>query len=51
MVETPSVGEGSVAVCDQLRAIDKVRFTRMEGALSRENLRAAEDGVRAVLQL
>ena len=51
VVATPSAGEGSVAVCDQLRAVDKARFTRMEGMLSREDLRAIEDGVRAVLQL
>jgi mRNA interferase MazF len=51
VVAMPSVGEGSVAVCDQLRAIDKTRLTRTTGALSREDLRAVEDGVRAVLQL
>jgi mRNA interferase MazF len=51
VVAMPSVGEASVAVCDQLRAVDKARFTRIAGALSREDLRAVEDGVRAVLQL
>jgi mRNA interferase MazF len=51
VVATPSAGEGSVAVCDQLRAVDKVRLTRMAGALSREDLRVVEDAVRAVLQL
>jgi mRNA interferase MazF len=51
VVATPSAGEGSVAVCDQLRAVDKARLTRIEGTLSREDLRAIEDGVRAVLQL
>jgi mRNA interferase MazF len=51
VVATPSVGDGSVAVCDQLRAVDKARLTRMEAVLSREDLRAIEDGVRAVLQL
>jgi mRNA interferase MazF len=45
------VGEGSVAVCDQLRAVDKTRLTRTAAALSREDLRAVEHGVRAVLQL
>ena len=51
VVATPSAGDGSVAVCDQLRAVDKTRLTRMERVLSREDLRAVEDGVRAVLQL
>ena len=47
----PSVGEGSVVVCDQLRAVDKTRLTQIAGKLSRDDLRAVEDGVRAVLQL
>jgi mRNA interferase MazF len=51
VVAMPSVGEGSVAVCDQLRAVDKTRLTRTAAALSREDLRAVEHGVRAVLQL
>jgi mRNA interferase MazF len=51
VVAIPSVGEGSVAVCDQLRAVDKARLTRIAGTLSREDLRAIEDGVRGVLQL
>jgi mRNA interferase MazF len=51
VVAMSSVGNGSVAVCDQLRAVDKARLTRIAGTLSREDLRAVEDGVRAVLQL
>lgn len=51
VVATPSAGEGSVAVCDQVRAVDKVRLMRMAGALSRDDLRAIEDGMRAVLLL
>jgi mRNA interferase MazF len=51
VVATPSAGLGSAAVCDQLRALDRARLTRMAGALSREDMRAVEDGVRAVLQL
>jgi mRNA interferase MazF len=51
VVPTPSAGAGSVAVCDQVRAVDKARLTRVDGALSREDMRAVEDGVRAVLQL
>ncbi len=51
VVATRSAEDGPVAVCDQIRAVEKVRLTRTVGALSREDLRAVEDGVRAVLQL
>lgn len=51
IVRTSSAGEGLVAVCDQVRAVDKLRFSRVAGALSREDLRAVEDAARAVLQL
>lgn len=51
VVAIPSAGAGSVAVCDQLRAVDKTRLARMMGVLSREDLRAVEEGVRAMLQL
>jgi len=48
---TPSAGEGSVAVCDQVRVIDKGRLTRLSGQLAPADLRAVEDAVRAVLEL
>ena len=51
VVAVPSAGEGAVAVCDQLRAVDKSRLTRAGEALSRADLRVVEDGVRAVLRL
>jgi mRNA interferase MazF len=51
VVATPSAGVGSVAVCDQVRAVDRTQLTRMAAVLSREDLRAVEDGVRSVLQL
>ncbi len=50
-VPVPSAGSRSVAVCDQLRAVDRTRLTGTLGNLSSEDLRAVEDGVRAVLQL
>jgi mRNA interferase MazF len=40
-----------VAVCDQIRAVDRSRLTGAGETLSREDLRAVEDGVRAVLRL
>jgi mRNA interferase MazF len=51
VVATASVGAGSVAVCDQVRAVDKSRLTRRVGQLSGADLRAVEDGVRVVLGL
>jgi mRNA interferase MazF len=50
-VAVPSAGEGSVAVCDQLRAVDRIRLRRRSGILSRADLRTVEDAVRAVLVL
>ena len=51
VVATPSAGPASVAVCDQLRAVDKTRLTRADGVLSATDLRAIEAGLRAVLDL
>ena len=51
VVATPSAGAESVAVCDQVRAIDKIRLTRRDGQLAPADLHAVEDGVRAVLEL
>jgi mRNA interferase MazF len=41
----------SVAVCDQVRAVDKRRLARSEGQLSAADLRSIEDGLRRVLEL
>lgn len=49
IVATPSAGEHSVAVCDQVRAVDKQRLTRAAGRLAPADLRAVEAGLRAVL--
>jgi len=51
VVATASAGTGSVAVCDQVRAVDKSRLTRHVGELAMADLRAIEDGVRVVLGL
>ena len=50
-VSTPSAGPNSVAVCDQVRAVDKRRLTRNEGQLSAVDLRSIEDSLRRVLEL
>jgi mRNA interferase MazF len=51
VVSTPSAGLNSVAVCDQLRAVDKRRLTRSSGRLSIADLGMIEEGVRRVLEL
>ena len=51
IVATPSGGTSSVAVCDQLRAVDKARLSRLAGRLSRQDMRAIEAGLRSVLEL
>lgn len=51
VVATASAGPGSVAVCDQVRAVDKGRLTQRAGQLAAGDLRAVEDGVRVVLGL
>jgi mRNA interferase MazF len=51
VVATPSAGARSVAVCDQLRAIDKRRLTRSGGRLALTDLQAVEDGLRRILEL
>ena len=51
VIETPSFGEKSVAVCDQLRAVDKSRLDRQAGALDTADIRAIENALKAVLAL
>jgi len=51
IVPAPSAGPNSVAVCDQVRAVDKRRLTRNRGRLSAADLRSIEDGLRRILEL
>jgi mRNA interferase MazF len=51
VVATPSAGPNSVAVCDQLRAVDRRRLTRNSGRLSAVDLRMIEERIRRVLEL
>ena len=51
IVAAPSAGLNAVAVCDQLRAVDKRRLTRLSGRLSTTDLRMIEEGVRRILEL
>ena len=51
VIATPSAGIRAVAVCDQIHAVDKARLTRSAGRLAAIELRAVENGVRAILEL
>ncbi len=51
VVAVPSAGPGSVAVCDQVRAVDKTRLVERIGELSNADLLSLSSGVRQVLGL
>ncbi len=51
VTSVPSVGAGSVAVCDQVRAVDKTRLVRRICLLSEQDLLALASGVQQVLGL
>jgi mRNA interferase MazF len=51
VIPTPSFGPDSVAICDQLRAVDKTRLTRRAGVLNASDLRSIEIAVTSVLAL
>lgn len=51
VVPTPSAGQDAMAVCDQVRAVDKGRLTQRVAQMASLDLRAIEDGIRAVLEL
>lgn len=51
VVAVTCVGKSVVAVCDQIRAVDKSRIQDPIGSLSSEDLRRLEDGLRGVLSL
>lgn len=50
-VATPSFGANSVAVCDQLRAVDKSRLSELSGVLSGPDFYAIESALKTVLAL
>lgn len=51
VVSVPSAGTDSVAVVDQVRAVDRGRFVRTSGRLSAEDMAAVESALRRVLAL
>ena len=50
-IAVPSAGPDSVAVCDQVTAMDKRRVKNRSGSLSARDLQAIEQSVRLVLGL
>ena len=50
-VAVPSAGDNSVALCYQLRTIDKSRLGRLIGSISPKDLASIENGVRQVYGL
>jgi len=51
VVSVPSAGASSVALCHQLRTIDKARIGKHVGELSASDLTAIENAVRQVYAL
>lgn len=51
VVATPSAGAASVAVCDQVRAVDKTRLIERMGSLSEADIQSVGLGVKQVLGL
>ena len=51
VVSVPSAGAGSVAVCDQVRAVDKSRLTERIGQISESDLASIGVGIAQVLGL
>jgi len=51
VVSVPSAGKDSVAVVDQIRAVDKKRFLNRAGILANTDLRNLEAATKQVLQL
>src|SRR6266700_3736621 len=51
VVAVPSAGPDSVAVVDQIRAVDRSRFVSCAGKLSSDDLGAVEAALKRVLEL
>jgi len=45
------LGRQAVAVCDQIRAVDKTRLLKLEGLLSQKDIKALDEGLKQVLSL
>lgn len=50
-IRVKALDKTAVAVCDQIRAVDKTRLISRVGKLSRDNMRDLDQGLRQVLVL
>ncbi len=50
-VSVYALDKNAVAVCDQIRAVDKTRLLKRAGKLSFQDIEKIEDGLRQVLAL
>lgn len=50
-IEVNALNQKSVAVCDQIRAVDKTRLLNQAGKLSSKDLKSLENGLRQILRL
>src|SRR5580658_1863479 len=51
VVSVPSAGRNSVAVVDQIRAVERKRFVNRTGLMAGADLRSVEFSVKQILQL
>ena len=50
-ISVSCLGREVIAVCDQIRAVDKTRLTKHAGSLSFKDMQAIDEGLRQVLSL
>ncbi len=50
-IEVSCLNKKVVAICDQIRAVDKTRLTQSAGQLSIKDLDALDEGLREILAL
>lgn len=51
VLAVPSAGDRSVAVLDQIRAVDKKRFINRSGIMANDDLRQIETALKQILSL
>lgn len=51
VVSVYALNKNTVAVCDQIRAIDKTRLLKAAGKLSSQDMQKIEDGLKQILAL
>lgn len=51
VIPVSCLGKDVVAVCDQIRSVDKSRFVKEAGELSKEDMKKLDEGLKVVLSL